>query len=453
LSFHELNGLGIDSVLDRIIRPILLMLALGVMSSGCWLSPDSDSDHARDDDISEEGIGSEPLSVAELRAWLYDSRRETLQDQAIEITAYVTEPPLLLDGPRTPPPGCPVATESLAWLSDVPVSTHFDVAGVTLANRLPVNLPVLRLVTPYRLGFIDVPDHATLRGRLLDEAYARCPNAELLFILEAVVEEHDSRPPETAPIPPVEWLTWSDDDTGVETSYPATWQVEERRGAGAIVRATFRRPDDGEPVRLSVIRDETIWRPGDGMPPDPLRGARQERVDAGPVPARLVDAFDDAGPGLREARFVLNHSGNTVVLSLRYSDGEALDREGLAILETMFERLSLTGEIGLTDPMEPALFAQDEIGDGPFLSETEARYRAGMVSGLIGFDTVDARLVAEAEARRAVPGACGAFEGQPGGVWLVTVRGQSPSGQQVERVVFLDASTGARLCQTEERAS
>jgi hypothetical protein len=428
---------------------ILWLLALLIMLAACSSPSEPPADQFTPGQEPGEPRIESVNSVAGLRSLLRDAWRDDLSGRVIDIDAYVTDPPLIGEGPRIPPPGCPVAPDTLAWLTDEAVTADFQVAGVTLPNRLPQDVAVLRLVVPYRLGFIEIPRRATLRGRVLVDEYAQCPDAAMLFILDDVVSALEPHRSDPEPAIPGEWAVWRDDRTGIELEYPAVWGVEERYEAGAIVRATFRRPLSGEPVRLVVVSGETFWQPADGFPPDPLRGVRREPVVAGGAPARLVDEIEEFAGGLREARVVLNHEGNTVILSLRYPDGSDLDHDGLAVFTEIVARMRLHGEIGSTDPMDPVLFARDELGEGPFLSEDDARYSGLMASGLTGAETVDAHLVSESQARQAVPGACRSFDGQPEGVWLVTVRGQSPTGQTVQRLVFLDATTGTRLCQTE----
>lgn len=390
-------------------------------------------------------------SIEGLVRLLLSPDRDQLRGHRFEVEAWINPPPAASGAPTTPPQGCPVVPEKQPWLSDSPIDTQIEVAGATIPNeRLAQSIPVLRLVVPYTLGFVDIPERARLSGYVLEERHNDCPGAESLFVLEEVVDvlpaEDESDDEEVIS----DWDQAVSDFAGIVLEYPAGWELEER-DTGQSARIRFLGPEPFRTIRLEVQDGETWWHPdaSDSGPPNVLGGDRREPAIAGQAPARLVDDRRRTSTDERELRLVFNHNGRTSFLAMVIRDGADLDRESIQVFSEMAQRMRLQGDVAMSDPMDPILAASGDIGEGPFLSEADARYVALNASGMAAAEAVDAELVSEREARDAVDGACRDFDGQPAGVWLVTVNGTTPSGRDAYRLVYLDASNGNRLCQTE----
>ena len=391
-------------------------------------------------------------SVEELVALIGSPDREALRGHRFEIDAWITAPPSTHGAPSTPPQGCPVVPEKQDWLTDDPIDAQIEIAGAVIPNeRLADDIPVLRLVVPYTLGFVEIPERATLRGYVLDPEHSDCPRSETLFVLDDVVDALPADRPNDEAELIAEWDQISSDLGGLVLQYPDGWDVEQQ-DTGVSERIRFLGPDPFRTIRLEVQDGETFWHPDandGGSPPDVLGGERQEPAFAGQAHARLIDDRRRTSSDEREIRLVFNHQGRTIALAMVLRDGAALDTESIWVFSEMAYRMHLRGDVTMSDPMDPILAASDEIGEGPFLSEADARYVAVNASGMSAADAVDATLVSERDARNAVDGACRNFDGRPSGVWLVTVDGITPSGRDAYRLVYLDASNGTRLCQTE----
>ena len=396
----------------------------------------------------------EALSV-EAAVTALETERDRLATGPVELVAYVNTAPGSA-GVADAQAGCPVAPEGLAVLTDRPFLREFSVAGVMLPNEVPATVPALRLVVPYSLGIIDIPSRARLRGHFFDPEYAGCPGADRLFVLDEVVEPVNgvratlvAALPETA-----DWPEWADARLGLGIRYPDGWTVEEARNQGAIVEVRFQPPNADATMRLAVTPGQTDAGV-DGQLPDVLRGARHAPALLGPARARLVDVVGPARPegSVREVRLVANYRGNTVVFAAHFTDGAALSPGLLTVFSAMAGSVRFAEPVDLADPLDPTLTAHAELGPGPFIGEGTAADRAVVVSGLHDAIVTDTALVPERDARLAVPGSCREFPGQPEGVWLVTVEGTLPSGQDARLLVYLDASSGERLCQTDAPAS
>jgi len=396
----------------------------------------------------------EALSV-EAAVTALETERDRLATGPVELVAYVNTAPGSA-GVADAQAGCPVAPEGLAVLTDRPFLREFSVAGVMLPNEVPATVPALRLVVPYSLGIIDIPSRARLRGHFFDPEYAGCPGADRLFVLDEVVEPVNgvratlvAALPETA-----DWPEWADARLGLGIRYPDGWTVEEARNQGAIVEVRFQPPNADATMRLAVTPGQTDAGV-DGQLPDVLRGARHAPALLGPARARLVDVVGPARPegSVREVRLVANYRGNTVVFAAHFTDGAALNPGLLTVFSAMAGSVRFAEPVDLADPLDPTLTAHAELGPGPFIGEGTAADRAVVVSGLHDAIVTDTALVPERDARLAVPGSCREFPGQPEGVWLVTVEGTLPSGQDARLLVYLDASSGERLCQTDAPAS
>ena len=438
-----------DCVRTKLVATLGLILCGLLVIAACGSDDDA---QVLEEQSTEDGIDLDAIDrVDDLVEILSGHDRDELRGHTFEIEAWVLAPPRSRNSPGTPPQGCPVVPDKQDWLSDEPLTTRFEVAGASIPNdALAETAPVLRLVVPYQLGFIDIPERARLRGYVLVDQYADCPGAESLFVLEDVVEELPAERTDELNDVVTEWDQITSEHGRIMVEYPADWEIEERE-SGPSSRIRFLGPEPFRTIRLEVQDGETWWHPeaDGGNPPDILGGDRREEATAGQAYARLVDDRRRSGGDERELRLVFNHDGRTIVLAMMMQDGAAPDLESAWVFSEMASRLHLEGDVSMSDPMDPMLAASDEVGEGPFLSEADARYVAVQDSGMTMAEAVEAELVSEQAARAAVDGACRNFDGRPDGVWLVTVDGITPGGSEALRLVYLDASSGLRLCQAE----
>jgi hypothetical protein len=393
------------------------------------------------------------LSVREAVDWIATlppgSARQTLT-----LNARINPTPVQTEGSGSAPVNCPVVVDRLPPLTDDAFATEFSVAGVTLPNLLPKSVPSLKLVIPYRLGIVDLPVRGQLHGHMLDPDYASCPEAKSLFILDRI-DDGVGQPVASATSTGVDtsgWQDWSDATVGIGLHYPSGWQVQESRNVGSVVTATFRADGRTQSVMLAVTAGETHWtEEPDSVPPPPLVGDRRLMAQAGPALARLVDVVgDETDRGhQRTIRLVFDYDGNTGVLSMSFIDGLALDPTLLASFTGMAASLTFTKPLGITDPMDPTLTAKSDIGSGPFIGQDTAISLATAISSLTQVTVDDAQLVSEKAARETTPGVCREFSQRPEAVWLVTLSGTKPTGEAARRLVYLDASDGSSICQTD----
>jgi hypothetical protein len=439
-------------------RPRILLLGallciLAISLSACW-NDDEEDMQLVEGDLAEADNSPDLESVSridELAELLISAEPDQLRGHRFEVDAWINPAPRANGVSSTPPQGCPIVPEKQDWLSDEPISTQIEVAGVALPNeRLGDELAVLRLVVPYDLGFVEVPERARLSGYVLDEEHAGCPGAESLFILEDIIEPLSSEEQADDSVNITDWEQYTHEPTGITLEYPKGWDVEDR-DSGQLSRVRFLGPEPFRTIRLEIHDGETYWHPdaSEGGTPDVLGGARQEPAMAGEAHAQLIDDDRRTSTGEREARLVFNHDGRTFALAMLFRDGADFDSASMHVFSEMAQRVQLVGDVSMSDPMDPILAASDEIGDGPFLSEADARYVAVNSAGLTAAEAISAELVSERDARNAIDGACRNFDGRPSGVWLVTVEGVTPSGGEEQRLVYLDGTHGNRLCQAE----
>jgi hypothetical protein len=374
--------------------------------------------------------------------------------QSLTIDAHINPTPTQIESTSSAPPNCPVVVDRLPPLTDDAFTTEFSVAGVTLPNVLPSSVPSLKLVIPYRLGVVDLPVHGQLHGHVLDPEYDSCPDARSLFILDQI-DGGSAQPVASATATSVDtsgWPVWSDSTVAIGVSYPPGWQVQESHNVGSVVTATFHAADSQQTITLSVTAGETHWtEEPESIPPPPLMGDRRLMAQAGPALARLVDVVGDETDGghQRTLRLVFDYAGNTAVLSMNFTDGIVLDLAALARFTGMAASFTFTKPLEITDPMDPTLTAKPDIGPGPFIGQDTAISLATSISSLTQVTVEDARLVSEKAARETTPGVCREFSQRPEGVWLVTLTGTKPTGEAARRLVYLDATDGSSICQTD----
>ena len=426
--------------------PVLLMLAACINAG----STPTHSDPA-------SGTPSEiPSGVLSVRDAVTDisAQPSSAPQQSLVVDAHINQPSTDQAGAIAPPANCPVVMDSLPTLTDQPFMTEFTVAGATLPNSIPKGLPSLLLVIPFSLGIFDLPSHAQLHGHVFDTAYASCPDARKLFILDSLDSPGSSSTAQATPNNGLtaSWQSWTDPSVGFGLNYPDGWSVQTTHNVGSVASAVFTSADSSLTVALDVIAGETYWADQTtDSPPEPLQGDRQVLAKAGPALARLVDVVGDATDEGRQRRLrlVFNYGGNTVILNTRFVDGVALDPKLLGIFTGMASSFRFDKQLGVSDPMDPTLTASDQIGSGPFIGVDTAISIATSSSGLTQTTVDQTQMVSEKAAREATPGVCREFQERPQAVWLIQLSGTKPTGEKSTKVIYLDAVTGESICQTD----
>lgn len=359
-------------------------------------------------------------------------------------------------GPPPPPDqvACPLVWESA--LTDRPFVPVLSLLNGVRSNALPEDGAWLAAVTPEQATpgvrtYPDLPYHARLRGRFGEPAFAHCPDAERVFVVEEVVtvyaEEAPAAPAHALPADYVDWPRHHDAGAGYSLPYPPGWRIGRTDDGGLALtppdapgHALVVRVHDGE-TRHDQYDPSTIpgllegsgwsvyeqgWAYGDGEAPDSqlLAGYHVERA---------------RGEGQAESAVLLSAHGRTYELTLRHATGYAARQDVLSAMTAIVEGFRLDAAPA-PSPTPPV---RQDLGTGPFLGREEAlaavRARDGEEVELL-----TAALLSEAEARRSAE-ACGTFFGHPEGVWTLTVRGEY-EGQLRTMRLCLDATTGEQLC-------
>ena len=223
-----------------------------------------------------------------------------------------------------------------------------------------------------------------------------CPDAKHLFVLDSI-ENPEPRPTAQATSNDqltASWQVWSDPTAGFAFNYPDGWGVQVTHNVGSVVTAEFASSDDTRHISLNVVAGETFWsQESANAAPAPLQGDRQVLTSAGQALARLVDVVGDPnGTGRqRTLRLVFNYGGNTVIMSVRFVDGAELDSTLLGIFNGMTSSFRFDKPLAISDPMDPTLTANENIGAGPFIGQSTAVELATASSGLTQVNVEDAR--------------------------------------------------------------
>lgn len=378
--------------------------------------------------------------------------------ESFEVDAYYSgTSPWVHHGP--PPP--PDATQALCpsnWasaLTDEPFQAMLSVLNGSQSNALPEGGAWLVAVTPemaqpgVRAG-ANLPYHARLRGHLGDPAFAHCPDAARIFMVEEVVQVYEQEPPAGPPYgPPAGYAAWPrqrDTALGYSVPYPPDWRVERQDSTTLLLHAPGW---PGYPVTIRVHKGEAHYDPYDPATVPPLLqgdswGVFEQGFSFGAplegsqrLAGYRVDRREASGE--RTVAVLFAAQGRTYELSLRYPAGFDSPQPLLTAYTAIVEgfRLDVAPGPTATPPVKQAL------GAGPFLGQEQALARLAQAEGQ-PLQLLSARLMPEAAARLWA-GPCATFAGHPDGVWLLAARGQF-EGQERTILFFLDATTGAKLC-------
>jgi hypothetical protein len=382
--------------------------------------------------------------------------------ESVEVDAYYSAlgASSVLRGGPAPVPGTVACPSWADILADQPVLPVLSVLNGRRSNPLPHDGAWLLAALPEQTepgtqAAPDLPHHARLRGRLGDPAFAHCPNAARILVVEEVVHVYTEEHPQPAPFAlPADYATWprhEDARHGYTLPYPPGWAARQDDDG------TLRLSHPAFPAHAIVVRvheGETHHDQYDPASRPPLLDAESMGVYSqglafgeGAVPdsqglAGYVVSErrgDDEQTGRLSTAVLFSAHGRTHELALYYPTGFSARQEPLTAYSAMVEgfRLHVPPKPTAAPPLRV------ELGEGPFLSEEEAlaavRERDGQ-----DVEQVAGALLSEADARRMAE-ACATFFGHPDGVWVLTVRGEYEGARRTLRL-FLDAETGEQLC-------
>jgi hypothetical protein len=386
--------------------------------------------------------------------------------QSVEVDAYFDGAgvPAMPGGPPPLPDQVVCPQEWNSTLTDRPYPVALLYLNTTQGSPLPDDAPWLIAAIPEQTRpgareWPQLPYHARLRGHLGDPAFvnAQCRHAERIFVVERVVKVYQQDLPDPsiyqlkAAADYASWLRYADAALGYSLPYPPGWGAQRLDS----VTVALRGPQwPGNPVLVRVHDGEIRYDQYDpAVLPPLLQGAQswgQFRQGGWPydqaAPASQgLDGYQvqrypaGAGASDNSISVLFAANGRTYELALTYLVGFGASSALLADYTAIVQGFRLDKLPG-PSPTPPV---NQELGQGPFLSEEQALARARERSGG-PLDDIGGRLVPEAVARSSV-GPCSTFTGHPEGVWLLMVYGEF-EGQKRHMRLLLDARTGEQLC-------
>jgi len=267
--------------------------------------------------------------------------------ETIEVDAYFSGagPVLSPEGPIPRPDevACPTWWPLDAALTDQQFPAILVFPNAITNNTLPDDAPWLvateeEATKPGVRRTPQLPYHARLRGHLGHPAFAHCPHADRIFVVEEVVKVYAEEPFDPAtyqlelPEGYANWPRHHDADLGYSLPYPPDWRVESLAEPDVLSAIALRAPQwPDNPVVVRVHDGETHRDPADPACRPPLL----EGMGYSPIQQGLAfgEAMEDsqhlagyqvdrkADPGEREAAVLFSAHGRTYELALRYPIG------------------------------------------------------------------------------------------------------------------------------------
>jgi hypothetical protein len=299
--------------------------------------------------------------------------------QSVEVDAYfggAGVPPRLYDelpGIRVGE-GCPLSWD-MAFSDDPSYQSVLSLLYTGLSNPLPEDASWLLAVVPEagqpgKHVPVQFPYHVRLRGRLGDPAFAACPYAGRVFVVEAVAAVYQERRPELllypTPYPPpyagapaalpsgeyldtAGWRRYHDPDFGVSLLYPPDWSFEPVSEPDVVKAGILQGPQwPAYPVQVRVYRGET-WTDPNHRPPalrdvslNPFQQSwLGQRSDGSEQPLAGFRTDSQVIPGERAVSVLFSSQGYTYELALRYPTGFDASQPLLTIYSAIVEGFRL----------------------------------------------------------------------------------------------------------------
>jgi hypothetical protein len=451
----------------------LVVVGLGLLLGGRRAQPAAGAVSPAEGDP----VKSPPQGVAELLADPPAAMERVEVDAYFSgaTPTYLPGPPRVLDDQVF----CPTYSTWMTALTDRPFPPVLRVLNGTSSNLLPAGEAWLAATTPEAtqpgqkapadqagtvpahqagMSMPDLPYRARFRGYVGDPAFAACPDADRIFVVEEVVEVYELEPPGEgeaasplqAPEDYVEWPRYNDATFGYSLPYAPGWTLFPMLDEGSVAAVAVRSPQWPDcPVAVRVYEGETWYDQYEPASIPPLlqgdafglftQGwAWGESAGTQGLAGYTVErGCQQNGAECRMVKALFNGNGHSYELSLTYPLGFEAPQALLTAYTAMVEGLQLDPPPGPT-PTPPI---RQELGPGPFLSQEEAL--AAVWEGQVA-ELLEARLVSEAEARRQSD-TCNTFTGHPDGVCQLQVRGTF-EGSERTMLFFVDAVSGVQLC-------
>jgi len=390
----------------------------------------------------------------------------------VEIDAYYSSanapvmPGMGPGGIRGPLPGSPVPLTAACpypwYLTDRPYPTLLRVFNGFRTNRPAEDAPWLIPTVPdaIRPGvapWISLPFRARMRRHLDNSAFAHCPNADRIFVVDEVIADYGGGPDPswyraTPPLALAEWSELRDAALGYRLAYPSGATVEPLVEPDVLAAFKITMPDWPRASAFVRVHDGETYqdhldphsRPpllaGAGLVPIHVRGHLDRPVPSPQMLGYKVERYDRVDTSTSSVSILINSQGRTYELGLRYS----LGLDASQMLLNAFMALVESFEPDVLPGPTPTLPIRQALGPGPFISQEDAiervRPRSREPLGL-----VEARLVSEAEARRTAGLCVATFRGHHDGVWIITNR-PDPADPVPSTRWLVDATTGTEIC-------
>lgn len=265
-------------------------------------------------------------------------QKPVVPGKSLQIDAYFVSAP---GAPSLPaPPGGMICPSGLfGTLVDRPFQPALAYLNIGESVSLPDSAPWLIAASPEQPqpGMVPVPNlpyHARLQGHRGDPAFARCPNAGRIFVVEQVVQVYEQAAPgpttagASVPAGYSAWPSYADAAGGYTVRYPPGWQVERADTATVAFRGQ-QWPDNPVLVRVYDIELSEAADPASAyvlLPRDaslsPIHQgeAPYDRVATQGLSGYLGDASDGAET-TGQAWVLFPVRGRTYELSLAYPVG------------------------------------------------------------------------------------------------------------------------------------
>jgi hypothetical protein len=266
--------------------------------------------------------------------------------------------------PSIPPPpldqvSCPL---SLFLLTDRPLRPFLQILNETTGNLPSDDAAWLIAATPEmrQPGHVIIPDLpylARLRGHFGEPAFAHCPRADRIFVVESVVTIHEQQPPSALVAPmqlPADFVAWPryrDDALGFSLPYPPDWQIR-RADDGALALIDPRWPS--YPVRMQVDGRQApseLASGGGAFEQGYIFGERLTETQH--LAGSVVDR--EAATGQRAIAVRLGGNGRTYELALTYPTGFEAPQPLLTDYSAIIAGFRLDQPLATALPAPPSL--------------------------------------------------------------------------------------------------
>ncbi|HEY1011500.1 MAG TPA: hypothetical protein VGE07_02270 [Herpetosiphonaceae bacterium] len=303
-----------------------------------------------------------------------------------------------------------------------------------------------------------LPAYARLEGHLGDERYRDCPNSERIFVVDAVLADHQGRDWRLRPgsffsIPlPEDFDGWPELEgaPGFSISYPPGSRIEMIESALPFERRIHLSDDVGTVVEVRVRDGELPYDPRD---PEANKAAFSGYSQLFGPGSMMFGRDKDGGVGGYFTQQAINPTlsrttaffigdGRTYEFAADFQLGFDASWDAWRLFHAMLYSYDgpglRRGDATPTSPIKDDVVGADFLGRDALLELSRRDFGAGV-------SLIEAELVSEERARE-VPGIdCNAIQGHPDAVWLATLAGAQRDAPEPVIAAY-DARTGQLYC-------